>query len=97
MYPYMQYEIVKCKKKKMHINNCKGDCELIWIAVYAYIGSLESHFFAFLTFWSCSYHLQLLKILISKSLQHCGKGQHTKKSMYTFLLIESHTYYEISD
>jgi hypothetical protein len=29
--------------KKMRINNCKEDCELILIALYAYIGFLESH------------------------------------------------------
>ena len=48
-----------------------------------------------LTFWSCSYHLKVLKKLISKSPQHCEEGQYTKKSMYTFIFIESHTYYEI--
>ena len=34
----------RVKIKKMHFKNCKEDCEMIGIALYAYIGSLESHF-----------------------------------------------------
>ena len=34
---------------------------------------------------------------MSKFSQHCGEGRHTKKTMYTFLLFESHNSYAISD
>jgi hypothetical protein len=91
----MQYEIFKCKNNKNAYQQLQGGLRIDFdssICIHRVFGITFLHS---LTFWSCSYHLQLLKKLISKSLEHCGEGQHTKKSMYTFLLIESHTYYEI--